>query len=63
MYMLFAFELVTKNKKNTFLLTSINKQCEKRESADRRKRKYPYRVGMQHSEEVGAGEELGAGGL
>lgn len=27
------------------------------------KRKCPYRVGMQHSKEVGAGEELGAGGL
>lgn len=27
------------------------------------KRKSPYRVGMQHSKEIGAGEKLGAGGL
>lgn len=32
-------------------------------SRNDRKREYPYRVGMQHSKEVGAGKKLGAGGL
>lgn len=32
-------------------------------SAETIGKEYPYRVGMQHSKEVGAGKKLGAGGL
>lgn len=61
----------SKNKRIHFytllLLTSkaSNVTSEKDEELSRNdgKRKCPYRVGMQHSKEVGAGEELGAGGL
>lgn len=36
---------------------------EEGEEEEEEESEHPYRVGMQHSEEVGAGEELGAGGL
>ncbi len=41
----------------------IYRWCGRKKEVREKGNECPYKVGMQHSEEVGAGEELGAGGL